>query len=728
MSIPLDHYTPHGYLDNPYHTRNLNPSGVIRSTSGIGFAWHYPALPRGYGYREIYSASLNLALTLDEKTYYTHSDFAELYADIHTKNVFRYRWTANDLELSATFWRVGEHALACRVRLASSTAQTVRLTAFTRYARHLGAAGVWGESGLVGLPCGERVVVQGFEDGEAFALGADLEPAALGAAAELTDEFLRTPNMDGHVVITGQRGESVILYGAACYDLEVTPRRPARLDVVLARDIRRDLALRTHEEAMLNRATALASARREDETFWAKAPSLSGDWPEHWRRGFVTDLETLRMMVKAPIGIYHHPWDAMQIQAPRVVLAEAAIDAMLFGYADSDTAKAMLLGTFLDAPAPNVPCSREDGSYNMVGANGSECGTAPEWGYPIEVAAFLYDLNPDPAWLGAIYPGLKAFLEWWLEHRSDDQGYLVYDNSWESGQDLSARFGSQKEGGGSTVRTVRPVDLQAAMASACRTMRRFAEILGRYEDEALWRARADTFLGYTQSLWHDGAYHDFDARVGWSDVWDVMQLAPVALGLAGQEQVDALRPKIRKLAADAYLWPMFVWTAADAALYAGELAVAADVASATVDRAYRYWDSRDYSEAGRLPGVTCEYWGLDGRCGAEGYGWGAFGIHLVIRTLIGFEPKGNGFALTPNLPKSLLRPGSRYGITNLRVGTARLEIDYLVTEDGLELTVTSTETLWEAEGEQGKRFRLLTSNRATHCFNLVDVSPLQRLL
>ena len=33
-------------------------------------------------------------------------------------------------------------------------------------------------------------------------------------------------------------------------------------------------------------------------------------------------------MVKAPVGIYRHIWDAMQIQAPRVVLAEAAIDAM----------------------------------------------------------------------------------------------------------------------------------------------------------------------------------------------------------------------------------------------------------------------------------------------------------------------------------------------------------------------------------------------------------------
>ncbi len=717
MSIPLDHYTPHGYLDNPYHTRNLNPSGVIRSTSGIGFAWHYPALPRGYGYREIYNASLNVALSVGEKTYHAHPDFIGLYADIHTKNIFRYRWALDDLEVRATFWRVGEHALVCRAELASSTPQPVRLTAFTRYTRHLGAAGVWGESGLVGLKSGECMVVQGFEDGEAFVLGAGLEPAHVGAAAELTDEFLRCPSMDNaHIVVTGRKGESVTLCGVTCYDLEVTPERFTRLDVVLARALRRDLAIKAHGEAMSARSTALTAVRREDEAFWAHAPNLCGDWPEHWRRGFVTDFETLRMMVKAPLGIYQHPWDAMQVHAPRVVLAEAAIDALLLAYADLGVAKAMLLGTFLDAPAENVPCSREDGSYNMVGANGSECGTAPEWGYPTEVAAFLYDLAPDEAWLEAVYPGLKAFLEWWLEHRSDEDGYLVYDNSWESGQDLSSRFGPQKEGGGSTIRMVRPVDLQAAMASACCTMRRFAVILGRDVERDLWRARAHTFREHTESLWHENSYRDFDARVGWSDVWDVMQLAPVALGLAGQEQIDTLRLKIRELADDAYLWPMFVWTATDAALEAGEPAVAADIASATIDRAYRCWDSRDYSEEGRLPGVTCEYWGLDNRCGAEGYGWGAFGVHLVIRTLIGFEPKGTGFTLTPNLPKSFLQRGTRYGIDNLRVGTARLEVAYIVTEGGLEVAITSNNPISEAGGEPDVQLSLLTSNHKTHRF------------
>ena len=382
----------------------------------------------------------------------------------------------------------------------------------------------------------------------------------------------------------------------------------------------------------------------------------------------------------------------------------------------------MLLGTFLDAPAPNVPCSREDGSYNMVGANGSECGTAPEWGYPTEVAAFLYDMNPDKAWLASLYPGIKLFLEWWLEHRSDEEGYLVYDNSWESGQDLSARFGPQKEGGGSTIRAVRPVDLQAAMTRACRTMGRFAELLALEDDIRFWEGRAETFQTFTEGLWHEGAYRDFDARVGWSDVWDVMQLAPVALGLAAPERVEALRPEIRSLSEATYLWPMFVWTAVDAAMQAGERETAAEVAAATVDRAYRYWDSRDFSEEGRLPGVTCEYWGTDGVCGAEGYGWGAFGIHLILRVLVGFRPEGRYFVLTPNLPPSLLVADHTYILDGLRVNDVRLRIAYFMKGEEIEITVNSSAPLAVDGGEAADVIRIATANGARHRFEFANES------
>ena len=396
------------------------------------------------------------------------------------------------------------------------------------------------------------------------------------------------------------------------------------------------------------------------------------------------------MMVRAPIGIYGHVWDAMQIHAPRAVLAEAAIDALLLGYADPELAQRLLLGTFLDAPAPNVPCSREDGSYNMLGANGSACGTAPEWGYPLEVARQLHRLRPDRAWLAALYPALERFLRWWLDERSDDEGYLVYDNSWESGQDLSARFGPQKEGGGSTIRVVRPVDLQAAMASACRTMAAFARELGSHDGAAAWEAHERDFRDRTEALWHAGAYRDFDARVGFSDEWDVMQLAPVALELAPSARIEALIGRIERLDEQPYLWPMFVWTAVDAALAADRPAVAAAIAHATVERAWSTWDRREAAPGAPLPGVTCEYWGVDGRCGAEGYGWGAFGVHLLVRVLLGFRPHDDALELRPALPEALRVPGRRYRVRNLPWQGGRIDVELALDAegDGLELRLT----------------------------------------
>jgi hypothetical protein len=42
--IPHDDFTPHGYLDNPYHSWKINPSGVLRSLEPLGMGWHVPNL------------------------------------------------------------------------------------------------------------------------------------------------------------------------------------------------------------------------------------------------------------------------------------------------------------------------------------------------------------------------------------------------------------------------------------------------------------------------------------------------------------------------------------------------------------------------------------------------------------------------------------------------------------------------------------------------------------
>ena len=55
----------------------------------------------------------------------------------------------------------------------------------------------------------------------------------------------------------------------------------------------------------------------------------------------------------------------------------------------------------------------------------------------------LFRRTGDRAWLLRLYPSAAAYLRWWLELHSDAEGWLGYACSWESGQDISTRFGPQ---------------------------------------------------------------------------------------------------------------------------------------------------------------------------------------------------------------------------------------------------------------------------------------------
>ena len=114
------------------------------------------------------------------------------------------------------------------------------------------------------------------------------------------------------------------------------------------------------------------------------------------------------------------------------------MDTLFLSYADPELAAEVILGHFESAPHPNLPCMLEDGSYNMVADDGQICGTAPEWGFPIWCCDQLFRRRGDLSWLRRLYPGAAAYLRWWLEHRTDAEGWLVYACSWESGQEEAA--------------------------------------------------------------------------------------------------------------------------------------------------------------------------------------------------------------------------------------------------------------------------------------------------
>jgi hypothetical protein len=719
LMFPIDDYTPHGYLDIPAHTRALSPLGVLRS-HGAGFRWHYPAHAGMYGgRRETYRAGFQVAVdgALDLAA------FEHASCPYHSKNVVTFALRRGTADVQVTFHPAGEHALRAVIEVRGA----VRISVLVEYTRLLAAQGEWGESGLTGRATDAGLLLQGFEDGDAFLLWASARATNLGMTpdAKVAREWIAgaAPALPeaGFVTVLGNRGDTVALHAVLSFEaahpaspamqerrgsappLPVWERGPggegSSLEIILARgrteyEARERLATARH-----NGAAELASLLAEDTAFWAGAPRLEGDWPEHWRRGMVYDFETLRMMVKRPAGIYRHIWDAMQIQAPRVVLAEAAFDALLLGYADAELAQRLMLGTFADAPMPNVPCSREDGTYNMVAADGTVCGTAPSWGYPWLALAWLYDMRPDRSWLAAIYPRLSAYLEWWLAERRDGDGWLVYACSWESGQDDSPRFGAQPLGGGHPIRHVRPADLQAAFAHAAGVMDRFATALGYAHDQPKWRALAAEFAERAARLWATTRFADLDARAGdFTNVDDIMLLAPLALGLATETQRAASHAALQSLDAAALTWPMLAWTATEAAQASTLYATAAELAAAVCERAYGFWDARHHQPDRTLPGIACEYWPPNGRCGGEGYGWGAFTTHLVLHTLLGLTPAPDGVRLRPNLPLEWRTPGRRYG-ARLRYRGYALAID-LAPLSQTHLCVSANSQVFEIEWGQ----------------------------
>jgi neutral trehalase len=259
-------------------------------------------------------------------------------------------------------------------------------------------------------------------------------------------------------------------------------------------------------------------------------------------------------------------------------------------------------------------------------------------------------------WLRRLYPRAAAYLRWWLEQRRDAEGWLVYACSWESGQDVSSRFGPQQTGG-TIIQHVRPVDLQASMAQGAEILERWATLLAQEDaataeidfasEGAWWRNVANEFTVKTRLMWQNGWFRDYDSVTQeWSTQQDAMHLAPVFCGAAGWGHVEQLRsflaqPPMHSSGWAPLSWPPVVMTLVGAAATAQMPQDAAELAYRYIDASYRSVDGRELDEHGGLPGVTREYhrtvtvgkWGAVeyANAGIEGYGWGALGVHLLMR-------------------------------------------------------------------------------------------------
>jgi hypothetical protein len=724
--IPHDDFTPHGYLDNPFHSWKINPSGVLRSLPSLGMGWHVPNLGSYVRNQFQYTAHLQIGLKIDKTFLITPADFKHhkctIVSRLHTKNRFEYTCTVpkHQLTLTARYFLINEHALGCILTLSTTAKQPLPVTCYlihqhthNPHTSRLWEHGLYALNGpqdgvcMLGIASEGDVFVHGARsaDGGALTFGEmgytiALEDAAIWAHGIATPR----PNITEHEESTGWQARTVILPCHLTLAGEKGGKAERIINAALTRGVSQDQSYQLWLDSIEEIARAEADHRADDEQFWTLAPQLSGDWPTSWRRGLVYDQETLRMVIRPSVGTIESPFDGMQIQAPRLVLAEAAMDILFLSYINPDLAAEVILGHFASAPRPNLPCMREDGSYNMVADDGQICGTAPEWGFPIWCCDMVWRKTGNIAWLRRLYPHAAAYLRWWLEQRHDADGWLVYACSWESGQDVSSRFGPQQTGG-TIIQHVRPVDLQASMAQSAAILAHWADRLAQEEkvtelpidfsqEAEKWSKVANEFTTKTRQMWQDGWFRDYDAVAQeWSSQQDTMHLSPVFCGTADGQQIEQLRPYFAKPPHHSgwapLSWPPVVMTLIGAAANANMPLEAAELAYRFIDASYRSIDNRERDEHGGLPGVTREYrqpvtvgkWNAPDyvNAGIEGYGWGALSIHLLIRYLLGLqEAEADKITVIPTLPQALRRVGAIYHVKPVQWGNYTLGIECTV--------------------------------------------------
>ncbi len=547
--FPTDNYSPFGYLDNPGHTWKLRRTGLVRILFPARAVWHYPNVSNCTA-----ALSLRFGLSVGEATLLSSRSYAregnQLSCPYHSKNLIIHRLLLGGVELEVQFAMGADDLLlaVCQLRNGGDEPQPATLLALASFASLEDRSGLWQFGAAAPYRHDQRVLIlRSFAEGPAFAMQPTVRPQTvnmLASGSPLSEEELSSWKQ----LMPGKPEPEKNWRGALLEIPLLLPAGGAKvLECRLARGWSERELMSVLQRKMPSARRIVVTRKEEDARFWNGCPQLEGDWPAHWRSGWVYDWETLRMCVRPPTGIFRGHWDGMQVQKPRLVLAEAALDMLTLSYADQRLAKEVLLTTFADSPGPQVPCVREDGSTNMVAADGSECGTSPAWCFPLYCIESVFLRNGDRRWLKRLLPHLERYLEWWLEHRRDQQGWAHYKCSWESGQDCSQKFLIEQPTGGELVEHLRPVDLQAGLYLSIESLIRLRQALGLRAGR--WRARLLQCAEMVTAMWQEQWFCDFDRR---SQTWvrpqegyDITNLSPLLTALASDEQVRLLHPKIR---------------------------------------------------------------------------------------------------------------------------------------------------------------------------------------
>jgi hypothetical protein len=685
-------FTPFGNLQNPLYQCGESyydvRSGIIQSDTVLtGVGWVVP-FPKRPGWVVAVAAG---ALAGDD-VLLTREDFApyELIASRHTPYLLELSVTIADARL------VQSYLLGDRDRVCGRVSVEGRVGSV----RPLLLARAWRPDGPIAVRTGEsdsssRRVVFDREDDERYRTPpATLSVPGSSWIVRTTLESMRAALVSGADQGSGAVGDTSELFAAA-----ILSDRATDFTLELGAD---EAAGSGTGDGGAGDGTAVYGrpARELADEYERSLPRLTGDFPAHVRNGFAYDFETTRLCTIPPAGIFGGPWPTWMSSMPRVVLAEGSLDLARLGYMDDRTARDAMLTMFRDTPDDNVPCVFASGGYNMVAADETTCGTSPAWCIPFFNIYDLYLRTLDDEWLAELFPYLRRLIDYWLEHRTDSEGWLTYKCTWEAGEDNNPRIDPLATGDNVISDYVRPVELQASMAHAGYVLSACARILGKTDDVSRYEALHDAYVSRTRRLWDadEGRFRDWDKTggrfirvAGEEDYWgaDFTRQSPLSLvallfDTATDEQRTRMRAEVERFfRAPFTIWPSWSTFVLEAAAAIGMHRFAGTMAFEIVSRVYAGTDRRTIEEFERpLPGAAPEYWPHDWGSfgGNDAYAWGAQTASFVIRHVLGIRPSerrnGIGLVLAPSLSPSIRAYGSEFGVENLLHRGMRISVRY----------------------------------------------------
>jgi hypothetical protein len=676
-SFPKKNYTPYGYLYNRFDTGpffGLDYGGPLRSMPGCGYGWM----------TTIGQAGFRVGAIIDGELIISPEHFKARKISIssryHTKNIQSFDWEYEGIKFSFAFFLADHDTICCRV----AVSETVPIVAVVTVPR---MKGKWDGTYSFNRDAGTLSIY--LDPGPWYSLASTMRADRGYFLGDRDDEdFLDDQPVEGSFGISRAKGYKKV--GASVIWI---PEGDGDHWIALSRGVTRGESIECANLAISRAEEVLSSLVEDDDMFWSSAPMIEGDWPPSWIHSWVYDMETTRMMICPPAGMFNGPWPSWMGYLQRVVLAEGTLDMMRLSYADPILAKEAVLTMFRDSPAPNIPCIWANGGYNMVAEDGTPCGTSPAWCLPFHNIYVMYLRHLDKIWLSHLYPFMEDYLIWWLENRRDEDGYLVYKCSWESGEDCSPRLDPERKGYGDLMDVTRPVELQAAMAQSSRILELLGREIGIAEERLdFWKKVYKRYSEMTRAMWDEkeGRFKDIPKRMGeWVEAeHDPLQLIPLMYDVATEDQKRILAAKLDDFNSPPWiLWPSWTYIITEVARAVGRYDLASEISYGVIRRVYAENDRRSYDwKKGPIPGVAREYWplSLEEWDGSECYGWGATTLTLLIRNIIGFiekqETDSASFILVPSISKAMAIPGKRYGLVNLSYRGMRIDIVYEILE------------------------------------------------